>query len=26
VGAMFGMLGIIGNLLDPKREELETAQ
>ncbi len=26
VGAMFGMLGIIGNLLDPKREELENAQ
>lgn len=26
VGATFGMMGIIGNLLDPKREELENAQ
>lgn len=26
VGATFSMLGIIGNFLDPKREELETAQ
>ncbi len=26
VGATFGMLGITGNLLDPKREELENAQ
>jgi TRAP-type C4-dicarboxylate transport system permease small subunit len=26
VGAVFSMLGVIGNWLDPKREELETAQ
>jgi TRAP-type C4-dicarboxylate transport system permease small subunit len=26
VGALFAILGIIGNLLDPIREELETAQ
>lgn len=26
VGALFCVLGIVGNLLDPKREELETAQ
>jgi TRAP-type C4-dicarboxylate transport system permease small subunit len=26
VGALFAILGVIGNLLDPKREELETAQ
>lgn len=26
VGAMFCVLGIIGNLVDPKRNELETAQ
>jgi TRAP-type C4-dicarboxylate transport system permease small subunit len=26
VGALFSVLGIIGNLLDPQREELETAQ
>jgi TRAP-type C4-dicarboxylate transport system permease small subunit len=26
VGAVFCVLGLIGNLLDPKREELETAQ
>ena len=26
VGALFAVLGVIGNLLDPKREELETAQ
>jgi TRAP-type C4-dicarboxylate transport system permease small subunit len=26
VGALFCVLGIIGNLADPKREELETAQ
>ncbi|CAN5679627.1 TRAP transporter small permease [soil metagenome] len=26
VGAMFCVIGIIGNLLDPKRNELETAQ
>ena len=25
-GALFAILGIIGNLLDPVREELETAQ
>jgi TRAP-type C4-dicarboxylate transport system permease small subunit len=26
VGALFAILGVIGNLIDPKREELETAQ
>jgi TRAP-type C4-dicarboxylate transport system permease small subunit len=26
VGALFCIFGIVGNLLDPKREELETAQ
>ena len=26
VGAVFAMLGVVGNWLDPKREELETAQ
>jgi len=26
VGALFAILGIVGNLIDPKREELETAQ
>jgi TRAP-type C4-dicarboxylate transport system permease small subunit len=26
IGAMFCVIGIIGNLLDPKRNELETAQ
>ena len=26
VGAVFSMLGIVGNLLDPQRNELETAQ
>ncbi|HYD74579.1 TRAP transporter small permease [Ramlibacter sp.] len=26
VGAIFSMLGIVGNLLDPQRNELETAQ
>lgn len=26
VGAVFAMIGIIGNFLDPKREELENAQ
>ena len=26
VGAAFAVMGIIGNFLDPKREELETAQ
>jgi len=26
VGALFSILGVIANLLDPKREELETAQ
>jgi len=26
VGALFSILGVIGNLIDPKREELETAQ
>lgn len=26
VGALFSIVGIIGNLLDPQREELETAQ
>jgi TRAP-type C4-dicarboxylate transport system permease small subunit len=26
VGAVFAALGVVGNLLDPKREELETAQ
>ncbi len=26
VGAVFAMVGVIGNWLDPKREELETAQ
>jgi hypothetical protein len=26
VGALFCILGIIGNLLDPQRHELETAQ
>jgi hypothetical protein len=26
VGALFCILGIVGNLFDPMREELETAQ
>jgi TRAP-type C4-dicarboxylate transport system permease small subunit len=26
VGAVFSMIGIVGNLLDPKRQELESAQ
>ena len=26
VGGLFSIVGLIGNLLDPKREELETAQ
>ena len=26
VGALFAILGIVGNLLDPQRLELETAQ
>jgi len=26
VGAMFCVIGIIGNLIDPQRQELETAQ
>ena len=26
VGAVFSMIGIVGNLLDPQRLELETAQ
>jgi TRAP-type C4-dicarboxylate transport system permease small subunit len=26
VGGVFSVLGIVGNLLDPQRQELETAQ
>jgi TRAP-type C4-dicarboxylate transport system permease small subunit len=26
VGGLFSVLGIVGNLLDPQRQELETAQ
>ena len=26
VGGLFSIVGLVGNLLDPKREELETAQ
>ena len=26
VGGLFSVIGLVGNLLDPKREELETAQ